>query len=130
MRAWNAVPSYAFRFVFSFILVFVLISGCQQKPGIVFTTEYQAVFLDNGQAFFGKLENAGSAYPVLKDVFYIQRQANPDTKEVKSILVKRSLDWHGPDRMYLNASHIALIESVSPNSQVAKLIKEALAKKP
>ena len=122
------------------VLVFFLVAGCNGVPGkgsskagsdMAFTTEFQAVFLDNGQAFFGKLENPDSSYPLLKEVFYIQRQVNPNNKdEVKNILIKRGSEWHGPDKMYINSSHIVLIEPVSASSQVAKLMKEAQAKQP
>jgi hypothetical protein len=87
------------------------------------------VFLDNGQIFFGKLDNAGSDYPLLRDIFYVQSQQNPETKQVKSILIKRGNEWHGPDMMYINSKHIIVIEPVSPDSRVAQLIKEAKEKK-
>jgi hypothetical protein len=93
------------------------------------TSEYQAVFLDNGQAFFGKLENAGSKYPLLRDVFYIQSHEDPDTKQVNSVLIKRGSELHAPDVMYLNANHIIVIESVTPGSKVAQLIQESKTKK-
>jgi hypothetical protein len=88
-------------------------------------TPYQAILLTNGQAYFGKLEGWGTPYPVLRDVFYVQSQTNPETKQVTNILVKRGKEWHGPDRMYLNASHIVLVEPVNPNSRVAELIRQA-----
>jgi hypothetical protein len=100
-----------------------LISCTKEKPN--FSTEYQAVFMNNGQVFFGKIENAGGDYPLIRDVFYIGRQASPDGKEVKSILMKRGSEWHGPDYMYINKQQIAIIEPVSPTSRVAQLIKEA-----
>lgn len=96
-----------------------------------FHTEFQAVFLDNGQVFFGKLENPDSAYPVLREVFYIRRQVveaakeNKDEKKVNNVLVKRGDELHGPDLMYLNAKHIVMIEPVAPDSRVAQLIKES-----
>jgi hypothetical protein len=108
----------------------VMTSGCTEKPGITLSTEYQAVFLDNGQVFFGTLENPGGPYPILTNVFYIQRQANQQTKEVKNVLVRRGEEWHAPDRMYLNTKHIVLIEPVGPDSAVAKLIKQAKEQKP
>ena len=37
----------------------------------------------------GKLEGLGSAFPVLRDVFYFQTQMDPQTKESKAVLVKR-----------------------------------------
>ena len=81
------------------------------------------VTLDNGQLYYGKLTNAGSSFPELTDVYYIQSQANPETKAVSSVLVRRRNEWHGPDRMFLNGRHIVLIEPVGTNSKVAQLIE-------
>ena len=110
-----------------FIIIFAIV-GCSDKPKLA--TEYQAVFLDNGQVFFGKLENAGSTYPLLTDVFYIQSRMNPETNQATNILLKRGNEWHGPDSMSINARHIVVIEPVSPTSKVAQLIKDAKAQKP
>ena len=107
----------------------MLFQGCDKQGGtkenLTFTTEYQAVLLTNGQIFFGKMEKVGSAYPVLKNVYYVRQQMNPETKEMKSTLIKRSMEVHAPDMMYINASSIAFIEPVSPDSRVAMLIKQA-----
>lgn len=103
------------------------VQGCDKlsafKPS--FETKYQAIFLDNGQVFFGTLENSDGSFLLLKDVFYVQSRVNKDTKDVSNILLKRGQEWHGPDFMYVNLKHIVLIEPVSPTSRVAKLIKEA-----
>ena len=107
----------------------MLFQGCDKQGGtkesLTFTTEYQAVLMSNGQYFFGKMEKAGSAYPVLKNVIYVRQQIDPKTKEMKSTLFKRSMEAHAPDMMYINASSIAFIEPVSPNSKVAQLIKQS-----
>ena len=100
-----------------------LLYGCDNKP--IFSTEYQAVFMDNGRVIFGKMENTDSQYPLVKEVFYIVSQTNPETKEVKNILVKQGKELHGPVMTYINRQHIVMIEPVSPNSKVAQLIKEA-----
>lgn len=89
------------------------------------TTPYQAVLLSNGQAFFGKLEHLESAHPILRDVFYVRTQVNPDTQQPANTLIKRGQEWHGPEYMILNASQILVIEPVKPDSQVGKLIEEA-----
>lgn len=86
---------------------------------------FQAVFLDTGAVYFGHLTALGTDYPVLKDVFYVQSVANPETKQTTNILVKRGKEWHGPDKMTLNAHHIVLVEPVTPGSQVANLIAQA-----
>jgi hypothetical protein len=58
-------------------------------------------------------------------LFYIKTGVDSQTKETKSVLVKRGKELHGPDRMYLNPRHIVLVEPVGPSSQVAKLIEQA-----
>lgn len=101
-------------------------SGCgSQAKDSKISSEYQAVFLDNGQVFFGKMENVTSDYPILREVYYVQTQQDPETNQVKSILIKRGQEWHSPDVMYINSRHIVVIESVSPTSKVAQLIEEA-----
>jgi hypothetical protein len=128
MKKFGVLCSMVVNFVV-FIILFSMILGCTEKPKIALTSDYQVVFLDNGQAFFGKLENGDTPFPLLKDVFYIQQLVNKETNETKNTLVKRVNEWHGPDHMYINAKHIVLIEPVSPDSKVAQLIKEAKAKK-
>ncbi len=88
------------------------------------TTPFHGVLLTNGQAFIGRLEKAGSAFPVLREVYYVRSQTNPETKQVVNALVKRGQEWHSPDAMILSASHIVLIEPVKPDSQMGKLIEE------
>lgn len=111
------------------LLLLLCISGCDRK-NLDMESEYQAVFLVNGQTFIGKLSGTGSDYPKLTDVFYIQSLVKPETKAVTNILVKRGMELHGPQFMYINAKNILVIEPVSPDSQVAKLIKEEKAKSP
>ena len=118
----------------AFLISFALVTpGCdlfQPKQILKFESEYQAVFLSNGQVFFGKIENGGAPYPVLKDVFYVQTTVNPETKKPVSILLKRGSEWHGPDFMYINSKQIVVIEPVAADSRVAKLIAEAKKQKP
>jgi len=106
-------------------LLFVL-TACgwgHHRKGPEVGTPYAAVLLDNGQVYYGKLTHAGSKFPELTDVYYIQSQVNQETKAVTNILVRRGNEWHGPDRMFLNERHVILIEPVGTNSKVAELIQ-------
>jgi hypothetical protein len=96
-----------------------------RKPSVQFSTPYQAVLLTNGSVYFGHLQDYGSPYPVLTDVFYVVSQTNSQTKQVTNSLVKRGKELHEPDRMYLNPNQIVFVESVGPNSKVAQLIAQA-----
>jgi hypothetical protein len=112
------------------VAAMVLLAGlaaCErghQKKGPETATPYSAVLLDTGQLYYGKLVNAGSKFPELTDVYYIQSSVNPETKAVASVLVRRGNEWHGPDRMFLNERHIVLIEPVGTSSKVAQLIED------
>ena len=100
--------------------------SCARAPKI--EEAYQAVLLDNGAVYFGRIEGLGTPYPVLRDVFYVQQGVNQQTKEVTNVLVRRGQEWHAPNRMILNARHIVFIEPVGKDSRVAKLIEELKAK--
>jgi hypothetical protein len=92
---------------------------------IRFDTSYQAVLLTNGSVYFGHLQGYGTTHPVLMDVYYVVSQTDPETKQVKSSLIKRGKELHEPDRMYLNPSQIVFVETVGTNSKVAQLIAQA-----
>ncbi len=118
------------RIVSTFLLasLVAVLAGCghwghRERGPEVNPKAYSAVLLDNNQVYFGKLDEASSAFPVLTDVYYIQSQQNQETKAVTNILVRRGNELHGPDRMFLNARHILFIEPVGPNSKVAQLIE-------
>jgi hypothetical protein len=99
--------------------------GFLARRVVSLTTPYQAVLLNNGTAYFGRLEGLGTPFPVLRDVFYVQNAMDPQTKVVSNNLIKRGKEWHQPDRMILNANMIVLVEPVSPDSRVAQLISLA-----
>jgi hypothetical protein len=104
------------------------VTGCSQLQSRTqapkFTTPYQAVLLDNGQVYYGRLEGLGTSFPILREVYYVQTGVNPETKQQSNVLLKRGKEWHAPEFMVLNANHILLIEPVSPTSKVADLIAE------
>jgi hypothetical protein len=118
-----------FPFFFLMLLALGCLCGCSNGD-LTFTSEYQAVFLDNGQVFFGKLSDTGSPYFTLRDVFYVQSVLEKDKKEPMNILIKRGSEWHNPDFMRINTRHVLVIEPVGSDSRVAQLIREAKAARP
>jgi hypothetical protein len=116
--------------IIALLIALSLCLGCTQedlKKGD-FKTEYQGVLLMGGMGYFGKIEKIGTRYIEMTDVYYVHNQQNPETKEVQSILVKRGKEWHGPDRMYINTAHVLMIEPVTVDSKLEKLIKEIKSK--
>ena len=58
-------------------------------------------------------------------VYYVQSNVDQQTKAVSNVLVKRGREWHGPDRMILNAKSIVFVEPVGGDSKVAQLIADS-----
>lgn len=94
--------------------------------------QYQAVFLTNGQVYFGHLENASSKSPVLRDIYYLQStpqnpQAGSDQQQQPQLsLIKLGNELHGPeDKMVLKADQILFWENLKDNSKVVETIKQS-----
>ncbi len=94
----------------------------------------KAVFLENGQVYFGKIVRETGQEVQLSDVYYIQVQdqvqpattegAQPTTISVPT-LTKRGDELHQPDgNLRLNRQHIVAIENVGADSQVVKQMAE------
>lgn len=105
-----------------------MVTGCQMSRDsdsrLPLTTTYQAVLLDNGRFFYGKVDQSHAGFLLLRDVYYIEQVQDPTTKQAKNILVRRGSEWHHPDRMYLNLQHVVAIEPVAPDSKISQLIAQ------
>jgi hypothetical protein len=101
------------------------LSGCEPPAKLEFKTPYQVVFLDNTNAYIGKVQQTGSDFIRLTNVYYIQTQTDPEKKQVANTLIKRGNELHKPDFMYINTQHVLMIEPVTPDSQIAKLIEQS-----
>jgi len=99
---------------------------------------YQAVFLSNGQVYFGKISEYGK-WIKLTNVFYLQRNntegslqsaasgttqnTNPAEPEFK--LVKLGSEVHGPeDAMYIERSTVWFWENMKSDSKVMQAINK------
>lgn len=92
--------------------------------------EFQAVFLDNGQVYFGKLERSRSDFYILTDVFYLQTGSASIDQAANLSLTKLGSEAHGPeDKMELNVSHILFIEDMKQDSKVVNAIRDYKSKK-
>ena len=101
---------------------------------------YQAVFLTNGQVYFGKLSDADSNYPVLTDIFYLQvtnppppiqgagaqqNQPTQQTQQPTISLVKLGNELHGPvDEMHISRAQILFYEDLKSDGSVVKAITD------
>jgi hypothetical protein len=97
-------------------------------------SRYQAVFLVNGQTYFGKLQNLNSSYMKLTDVFYLQTReaenrdsANPQetSNQADLQLIKLGNEIHGPeDEMIISKDQILFFENLKTEGRVTQSINE------
>jgi len=99
------------------------------NPDKVNSSRYQAVFLSNGQVYFGKLHGFYGEHPYLTDVYYIQAQNDQSGSKTaapagNTSLIKLGEEVHKPEgTMILNKSSILFVENLQTDSQVSKLIE-------
>jgi len=98
------------------------------------TNEYQAVFLTNGQVYFGKLANLNNKYVTITDVYYLQVQQDSTSSSLQGAssatspssqvsLVKLGNELHGPqDEMYISSQQMLFWENLKDSGKVVQAI--------
>lgn len=99
--------------------------------------DWQAVFLTNGQVYFGKLSGATSQYATLKDIYYLQVQKSIQPKpegeadQPKVTLVKLGSELHAPmDEMKINRDQILFYENLKKDGKVVQAIDKYIKEGP
>lgn len=91
---------------------------------------YQAVFLTNGQTFFGSYQDRLGPYVKVDNVYYIQQSGGGDTGQpVTTRIVRRGTELHGPDSpMVIVKSAVLFVEDLTDDSPVAKFMAQDATK--
>lgn len=87
-----------------------------------------AVFLTNGQAYFGSMAEENERQIVMTGIYYLQSKsgsqgdvANPSEMS----LLKLGSELHSPeDRMEIERSNVLFVEKLKEDGKVAKAISE------
>lgn len=91
---------------------------------------YQAVFLTNGQVYFGKLQIVGDNYLTLKNIYYLQVQqpvqpadTTANASKNQTQLVKLGNELHGPkDSMQISSKQVLFWENLKTDGKVSQAI--------
>lgn len=97
--------------------------------------DWQAVFLTNGQVYFGKVGRINRNFIDLKDIYYLQVITKKDTiaqpndvqtqPEQQLTLIKLGNEIHGPkDEMIINRDQVVMMEDLKDDSRVVVAIKD------
>lgn len=115
------------------VLGWLLVSNNRSGATGIDSSRYQAVFLANGQIYFGKLKDFNDDSFQLSKMYYPQAQATDasgeeaaDATQQSNIQLYRVTDGvHGPeDQMIIMKSQILYYENLQENSKVTELINQ------
>ena len=114
------------------VIVFALTYKNNDSLTGVKDSKYQALFLTNGQVYFGKLRRADHKTIKINNIFYlqVQQEVQPKPKESKEAgnetqLIKLGGELHGPeDEMFIDRNQVLFWESLQDDSKVMQAIKQ------
>lgn len=119
-------------------LAALLYFGGPSEAKQIDTTKQQAVFLTNGQVYFGKIKSINNRYVDLRGIYYlnVNQQVQPnqqgdEDKQNSVSLVKLGCELHGPlDQMIISRDQVTFWENLKDDGQVAKAISQWLQQNP
>ncbi len=103
-------------------------SSSDGESKFVNNDKLQAVFLNTGQVYFGKITELNSKYFVVTNIYYLQTStsgtsASATNASTSVSLVKLGCELHEPyDKMVINRSQVTFWENLQDNGQVAKAV--------
>lgn len=119
-----------------FLTIFAKDAGSREN-GFVKSNQFQAVFLNGGQVYFGKIQDLNTKYIKLDNIYYLRvnQQVQPDQQNNAAAndisLVKLGCELHGPDdSMVINREQVIFWENLKDDGQVAKAVGEYVKANP
>jgi hypothetical protein len=114
------------------IVIIALIASCfgldafmHRNEQRIDSSRYQAVFLDDGKVFFGKLQNSKGEYLTLKSAYYTQGQdAKADQAAAANVqLIKVGDETYGPEStMAIQSDKVLFWQNLKADSKVSQAI--------
>jgi hypothetical protein len=119
-------------------LAIILYFGGPNESKQIDSSKEQAVFLTNGQVYFGKIKAVNSKYLDLRSIYYLNvnqqnKQTDPNQQPAQSniSLIKLGCELHGPvDQMVINRDQVTFWENLKSDGQVAKAISQWVKQNP
>lgn len=130
---WMRVVMVVLLFSATVLLLSIAVlfyTGRTHEGEIVDGTKKQAVFLTNGQVYFGQIKTINTQYLDLQDIYYLNSQSSSGSNNSNSTptsfsLVKLGCELHGPqDEMVINRQQVSFWENLKTDGKVAKAIDQ------
>lgn len=114
------------------LLWFVVLGSPNKEGRFVDSDRLQAVFLNGGQVYFGRIKDLNDSYMRVRDIYYLRvnQQVQPDQQQQQATandisLVKLGCELHGPqNEMLINREQVVFWENLKSDGQVAEAVAQ------
>lgn len=139
MRLSSLVLLFSATILVVAMILFLVFGGGKNnsESGYVATDKYQAVFMNGGQVYFGKITELNSKFLTLQDIYYLQvdQQVQPDregqAQQNDITLVKLGCELHGPqDLMVVKQDQVIFWENLKDDGRVSEAIAQFQSQNP
>jgi len=130
LRILNTILLVMVALIVGLIALYVAIGGDNSEKKYVDKTKFQAVFLNGGQVYFGKVRALNDRYITMDNIYYLRvnQQVQPNQTETNAAnqdvsLAKLGCELHGPtDSMVINREQVLFWENLKADGQVTKAV--------
>ncbi len=137
MRVVSIVLLVSSALLLGLVALLLGVSGDNNESKYVDNDKFQAVFLNGGQVYFGKIRSLNNKYTTLDNIYYLRvnQQVQPDQDENSAqadvSLEKLGCELHGPtDTMVINRDQVVFWENLKDDGQVVEAIKKFVQANP
>jgi len=138
MRVLSVVVLVLAALIIGLIALYLALGGNGGESRFVDKKKFQAVFLNGGQVYFGKIRNLNNSYITIDNIYYLrvnqQVQPNQTTSSTSAqdvSLAKLGCELHGPtDYMVINRDQVLFWENLKDDGQVVTAITKFVSANP
>lgn len=138
MRLVSGILLISIALLVAALAVFVSTGGDKSEKEYLNPDKFQAVFLNGGQVYFGKVRELNDKFLTVDNIYYLrvneqaQQATNTNQQTQQDIsLAKLGCELHGPeDQMVINREQVTFWENLKDDGQVAKAIAEFVKQNP
>lgn len=110
------------------VIAFAFARGGDNESKFVKSSNYQAVFLNNGQVYFGNIKDLNGSYVRMTNIYYLTQNGSSSSSSSSNnySLVKLGCQQiHDPlDEMVINRAQVTFWENLDPSGKVVSSIKQ------
>jgi hypothetical protein len=130
MRILTFVVLVLGALIIGLLALYLALGGNKEEIKYVEKNKFQAVFLNGGQVYFGKIHDLNNKFVTLDNIYYLRvnqqvqpNQSASNTANQDVSLAKLGCELHGPtDVMVINREQVLFWENLKDDGQVVKAI--------